>query len=175
MEKKYDISLISIAKYGIIWYNLITKRKYKRGTGFMNTKYVFETNPDVDMTSIRDSMLLDLGTVIATLQKGDVKISLEVAGDVCVRFDDEWFLRPTEFPQELKDMIATGPTENNNEAFWWECDDRVYVGNNNWFEAFIEAPGYSDGVLVDVEENTVAELFSCLIDIMEQYEKCEVS
>lgn len=58
--KNYDISLISIAKYGILWYNLITKRKYKRGTGFMNTKYVFEINPDVDMTSIRDSMLLDI-------------------------------------------------------------------------------------------------------------------
>lgn len=26
----------------------------------MNTKYVFEINPDVDMTSIRDSMLLDI-------------------------------------------------------------------------------------------------------------------
>ena len=130
----------------------------------MKNTYEFWVNPDIDLTKIKDSMQLDSNQVVATLKYGDYTVSYEVQGEVRVRFDGDLYTRPSEFPQELKDMIAQG-------GFWELTNsDRVDVGNNNWFEVFCREPeGLTSCNVVDIEGFTVTQLveeaYRCLEEL----------
>ena len=127
--------------------------------------YSFWVNPSYDMSAIKDSMQIDSGEIIATLTKGDLKVTFEVVGDVKVEFRGDIFRTPSDFPTELKDLILTDELYFINNA--------VQIHNNNWFEAFMEGPNYFDSVVVDLEKASIGDLFSQALELMEFLENEE--
>ena len=92
-----------------------------------------------DLENVADSMLIESNTEIANLETDDYFVSLEVRGEVNVDFTvdgiTETFRNPSEFPDELKKLIAGKSTpiycgEEDYDARWYN-DDRVYVDANN--------------------------------------------
>ena len=104
------------------------------------------------------SMLFDSGEEIArgTFTYGDehLEISLKVCGEVAVTYKDEIFHRPSDFPDELIQIIKEhpydwdiyAPSGEGNDDF--EC--YIYVSMNNWFEYLFDGDG-------DVYEEDLAE------------------
>ena len=85
-----------------------------------------------NMENIADSMQFENGAEIARYEDGDYTAYVSVTGDVRVLFspsgndeDTKEYCYVSEFPQELKDIIAEGNLYNDN---------RIQVENNNWFE-----------------------------------------
>lgn len=131
-----------------------------------------------DLTEIRDSMLLDSDTIVAYLsdEATNRSVSLVVRGYVDVRWCPEVdfvngvverYRQPSEFPKELKELIA----KDSN----WRNDPRVCVDENNWFELFVdERIGnstwwknlFSD--VVDVENNTPEQIKDLLLETYEE-------
>lgn len=99
-----------------------------------------------DMKPIKDSMQFDSDTEICSYVSPDEKftITIEVRGEVRLTYKDETYTKPSEFPQEVKEIIKNGDLWNTDE---------VYIGNNNWFELFIwDCDGdYIDSGVVDIE------------------------
>lgn len=145
----------------------------------------------IDLTNIHDSMQLDSGTVIATLRTKDGFASLEVRGYVKVFWnpnpkpdegpsDGSCYIQPSEFPQDLKDLIAgkTAITMNAkcDESFGkikgnWAMDDRVYIAENNWFELFIgedENDNCPISDCVDAEEMGAKQIFELMYDFIKE-------
>lgn len=113
---------------------------------------------DIDLTDINDSLELESGQIIATLEKDGIIASLEVHGHVTIDFNERTYNYYSEFPDTLKSLIHSGDYLN---------DPRVYVSENNWFEVFIYHGEDDPGPLcdvVDVENLTPAELFDTLLD-----------
>ena len=111
---------------------------------------MLEFNLFEEMKETKDSMQFDSEKTIATLKTDNCYLTLEVRGEVYVCFSEknmddnsETCRRPSEFPQALKDLIAgkspvlSAEGKVEPEGTPWECDYRVYVGNNNWFELFV--------------------------------------
>ena len=108
----------------------------------------FTINPNIDFDTLRNSLQLDSGTTVATLEAEGIKITLEVSGDVRILFnpdpdgkakDGSVYKTPSDFPEELmhifKECINTANMEN------------VFLDDTNWFELFAE----KDGVSIDSE------------------------
>ena len=117
---------------------------------------------DEDLTNVTDSMEFDSGTEIATLSFGDSEASIMVCGEVRVTFKDELYRKPSEFPEELKEIIRAGHVFDHED---------VYVGNNNWF-----AIQFRDGTewdpnddVVDVEGLSKQEVFSLMWDALSSH------
>lgn len=124
----------------------------------------------VDMSDIEDSMELDSNTTICTLETETHFVSIEVRGEVKVRYKDEWYHRPSEFPTELKERI-------HSDAYW-SCDENVYVDMNNWFEAFWKNKPdqrVESFDLVDVENSSPKELLDLCLTLLEVKTHLEVS
>lgn len=136
---------------------------------------LYAFNQFIDLKNIKDSMQLDSGQVIATLQTPEGFLSLEVKGEVRVFWDadgldagfgvyGECYRHPSLFDNELKKLIETKED--------WENDKRVYVIDNNWFEVFY---GIDDEDLapisdvVDVEGLSSKELESMMLDTLTTY------
>ena len=126
-----------------------------------NTNYSngFEFNVYEDMTSIVDSMQISSGTVIADLVGEDVNGNaidayIIVHGEVNVTFEDEDYDDPADFPEELKKLIS--------QKSDWVNDERVYVGNNNWFELVVNE-GY-DAQVIDCEGCSIRTLYEWLAE-----------
>ena len=117
---------------------------------------------DEDLTNVTDSMEFDSGTEIATLSFGDSEASIMVCGEVRVTIKDELYRKPSEFPEELKEIIRAGHVFDHED---------VYVGNNNWF-----AIQFRDGTewdpnddVVDVEGLSKQEVFSLMWDALSSH------
>lgn len=115
-----------------------------------------------DLTNMTDSMEFDSGTEIATLSFGDSEASIMVCGEVRVTYKDEVYRQPSEFPEELKEIIRAGHVFDHED---------VYVGNNNWF-----AIQFRDGTewdpndnIVDVEGLSKQEIFSLMWDALSSH------
>ena len=80
-----------------------------------------------DIFDINDSMEVESGTELARLQAGDNVVTLEVKGDVRVRYKGEIYKTPAQFPRELLDLF------HDNEA---NAVNGVEVIDNNWGELF---------------------------------------
>lgn len=128
-----------------------------------------------DMEKVKDSMQFDSGTVICALKDDDLTAEIVVRGEVRVDwcpsgdFTDgqvEEYRTPSEFPEPLKKIIAQGyPDEIDLEEndiqseFSWTRDKRVCIGNNNWFEVFVDdKTGNLMYDVVDIEGETAKEL-----------------
>lgn len=148
----------------------------------MKKPTTFWLNPDIDMTQIKDSMQIDSGTTIATLKTKNHFISLEVRGEVKVWFNPDkngeptngdYYIYPSEFPQELKDLIAKKTEiyrkdgDNKGIEHTWSLDDRVYMSENNWFEIF-KGEDENDTALsadtIDIEGYTPEEILGVMLE-----------
>lgn len=123
-----------------------------------------------DMTKIKDSMQMDSGITIAalTLPNGNTA-TIEVRGEVKVYFNNEYYCTPSEFPQELKDLIA-----NKGVEYW--NNSKVSIIDNNWFEIFYMENGsyVPDSDAIDVEDSSRAGLYEILADFVNQTEGKEI-
>lgn len=129
-------------------------------------------NCDENLEQYVDSMLFDSDTNICsiTVDNGEgitIDIDLCIRGDVSVTYKGEVYNTPSEFPEELKDMIRKNPgtfdvyapSGEGNDVEEGDCG----VNLNNWFELIfkINSPGdnnndgFSDG---DVYESDVSTM-----------------
>ena len=119
-----------------------------------------------DMKPIKDSMQFDSDTEICEYAPADkkVKITIEVRGEVRITYNDEVYTKPSEFPQEIKEIIKNGDLWNTDE---------VYVGNNNWFELFFwdEEGNFLDSDVVDIEGMTPEELCDYCEEVLINFRK----
>ena len=115
-----------------------------------------------DLTNVTDSMELDSGTEIATLSFGDSEAAILVCGEVRVTYKDELYRKPSEFPEELKEIIRAGHVFDHED---------VYIGNNNWFAIqFRDGTEWdSNDVVVDVEGLSKQEVFSLMWDALSSH------
>lgn len=144
-------------------------------------------NLNEDLTNVSDSMQFDSEQTLATLEADNYLVTLEVRGDVKVWWnpdkngnpdDGTYYNNPSEFPQELKDIIAGNKKiyrkdgDNVGMEYLWTLDDRVYVSENNWFELFI-FNGKEDSVptssLIDPEGCTPSQVFGIMYDALAEY------
>lgn len=144
----------------------------KTNNNLKNGDIQFWINPDVDLTKIKDSMQIDSGTTIATCHMKDFYAYIEVRGDVMVFFNPntneeptqgEYYTKPSEFPQELKDLIAKDET--------WYLDKRVELVRNNWFELFWGKAPTDTGLsseCVSIEEYNTNDIMNLLMYCAEQ-------
>ena len=149
----------------------------------MSLRENFYYNSKIDMPNIKDSMQIDSGTVIACLHGQHKFITLEVRGDVKVWFnpnknedphDGEYYEWPSDFPDELKDLIAGKKLiwrkDNDTEGIEhiWSMDSRVDMCENNWFEIFVganEKDPAPTATLVDAEGMTEDQIFQMLSEL----------
>jgi hypothetical protein len=132
-------------------------------------------------------MQLDSEQNIATLKADDYLVTIEVRGDVKVWFnpdtsgdpgDGTYYSCPSEFPQELKDIIAGDAKIYRKDGdisgidYIWTLDDRVYVSENNWFELFIydkEDDPMPVSDVVDVEGMTPSQVFDTMYEALVEH------
>lgn len=85
---------------------------------------------EADVSRYTDSLLFDSGETICSMNASDefgdsFQLDICVTGEVNVSYKEETYTKPSEFPEELKELIRTGEANRNPD---------VYIGNNNWFE-----------------------------------------
>lgn len=76
-----------------------------------------------------NSLLINSGTEVASLEIGNYVLSLMCYGEVRVNFGEETFYSASEYPQIVTDYFFGKVTEeeiNKEKEFW--------VGDNNWFQ-----------------------------------------
>ncbi len=110
-----------------------------------------------NLSNYVESMLFDSNEVVASgkfyFLGNKVEVSLEVRGEVAVDYKGETYHKPSEFPEELKELIKEhpydwsvySPSGEGND----DCEGNIYVGMNNWFEYIYEAADYSDGIVCE--------------------------
>ena len=120
-----------------------------------------------ELSQYVDSMLFDSGEQIAEMVFEDngkeIYISLEVRGDVKVFFNEQTYRYPSEFPEELKEIIKGHP-------ILWDCEDDIFVDMNNWFEYIFEVDGkYSDVIMCewDISKGTSEDIKREMLEICE--------
>jgi len=138
-----------------------------------------------ELSDVRDSMEFDSGTEVACMKlKNGVEATITVHGEVSVYWcpsgdfattSSGTFREPSSFPEELKEIIHKGYAmeydfeENDIQSeVNWDCDKRVCVDNNNWFELYIR--GNHDGEVVDVGGLSRKEIYEMLAEHIEYYE-----
>lgn len=95
------------------------------------------------------SMLFDSGEEIArgvfTCEGKELDISLRICGEVAVTYKDEVYHQPSDFPDELIQLIKEHPYDWDVYSPSGEGNDdeegNIYVGLNNWFEYLFDGDG----------------------------------
>ncbi len=139
-------------------------------------KLTFNINPNPlipPLDSIRDSMQLDSGLCIASLEADGWTVSLEVRGHVRVIYnpdpegkaeDGDVYLHASDFPKELTEVFAEGKDINQMP--------NVFVDENNWFELFIEKDGKTVNCeVVDPDSLLPDSLFKMMYDTYVEYKE----
>jgi hypothetical protein len=135
----------------------------------------FKVNPGIPLEDIHDSMQLDSGTVIATLEAGDYRLKLEVEGEVKVYWnpnggrwdghDSEMYKCASQMPDELLALFANGYDTGRKD---------IEVCNNNWYEAIVSYKGmtvFSD--LADMDGLNPSGIFTSLWDMYLEFKENE--
>lgn len=140
-------------------------------------KVNFKTHPCIPFGDIHDSMQLDSGTVVATLEVGDYSLKEHVVGDVRVFWNPdparswndegtETYRNASQMPEELLRIFGGDKP----------CSDypNLHVVNNNWFEVTVRYKGvvvHSD--LDDLDALDPCDLFTSLWDMYLEFKKDE--
>lgn len=139
--------------------------------------FTFRVNPNIDLEKIHDSVEIESGTTLASLQADTHQVTLEVVGEIKIFFnpdkngeadEGDCYVHPSEFPQELKDIIS-GKSEIYRKdgdikeiKHVWSLDDRIYVDKNNWFEIFRDNESVGT---VYAEGYTTEQIFGLLLEV----------
>ena len=124
---------------------------------------------NANLSQYVDSMLFDSGECIATMECEidgiEISISLDVRGEVEVYVgeDSRPYKYPSEFPPALRESIKRNPG-------WWDCDDDIFIEQNNWFEYIYTVKGeyeYTDGVMCewDISKGAPEDIQKEMIEI----------
>lgn len=103
-----------------------------------------------DLSKFKDSMMFDSDTIVASMtcdyKDHLINIDLKICGYVKVFFKGECFTRPSDFPEELKEIIKKEPNG-------WGTEDDIEVWENNWFEYIFndnyKGHVFSDGIMFE--------------------------
>lgn len=124
---------------------------------------------DDNLSKYIDSMLFDSDTVVASMKceykEHIIDVDLMVRGYVNVYYKGERFRYPSDFPEELKEIIRQNPNG------WNYINDDIEVDENNWFEYIyddtFDGKTYSDGIMFedDLSKYSVKEIETELIEI----------
>jgi len=130
------------------------------------------------LLGVNDSMELDSGQCVASLEVDDLLVCVNVEGYVRVVFENSVYKAPSQFPDELKQLFHDGKAED---------DERVFIDNNNWFESFIyyKNPDYNpkekDSIkwfcdnawceVLDGEWENETDVFNTLLELAKEYKK----
>ena len=132
---------------------------------------------DTDLSQYVSSILFDSDTNIAsgTFSKGDsrVEISLDIQGAVSVYFRGERYFRPSEFPEELRELIRNHPDDWDVCAPSGEGNDDydIYVGLNNWFEYITDSGGVIEEG--DISKMSPEDILETMKEIARDHFKAE--
>lgn len=124
----------------------------------------------VDCEEISDSVQIESGTRIAMLKIDDGReVTIETRGEVCIEFCGKEYCSVSEFPMELKYIIA-------NNKLWYKDED-IYMHNRNRFEMLYK-DDYEDGYFtvdddMHIEGFTDAEIYEVLADYLNGAEDYE--
>lgn len=135
------------------------------------------------LIGIKDSMELDSGQVVATLETSDLLVEIRVEGYVRVVFNDEVYKASSQMPQELIDLFHCGGMKYEKALE----DGRLYIDDNNWFESFIyyKNPNYKpkdkcstkwfcDNAWSEVQDGnweSETDVINTLLDLANEYKK----
>lgn len=113
---------------------------------------LLEFNVNPELSQFTDSMLFDShGDEIAfskwSYDGTEFRICLEVNGEVAVTYKNVTYHTPSEFPEELKEMIRT-------QRDWYTNED-VYANFNNWFEYLWRESVFADS---DIEGSDISKM-----------------
>ena len=131
---------------------------------------IFTIGTGIDLATLRTSMQLESGTLVARLEDGDAMAELVVAGDVRVDYCGQTYRTPAKFPEGLMDAFEKGTDDKNRD---------IRVDSWNWFEMFVsykdtdgEWKSDDDGDVIDDGPFTADELQSMLQKAIDQYRAC---
>ncbi len=117
-----------------------------------------------------NSILIDSGEEVASLQVGNIVLSLMCYGEVTVNYKNKTYHSASEFPQLITDYFL-GKIKDKDVLD--ELNDCLWIEDNNWFqdEIFI-VEDKKEYELKSIEKiNDYADVF----DIEENLEHCELS
>lgn len=133
-----------------------------------------EFHTDNELSRYTDSMLFDSHNDEIAYGEFEIDnvmhvIRLEVNGYIRLYYKDEVFVSPSEFPEELKNLIKTNPL--------WADDTDIDVRDSNQFEYIIGKKmdngviRYYDGIECDdvVSELTEQDIFNEMVMILKDY------
>lgn len=134
----------------------------------------FTLNKNINFDRLVDSMQLDSGTTVATLDVGDYHIYIETQGHVSVWFnpdpnkdarDGDRYRCATDFPEALMAYFSHDP--GHPEYLGPDTPKNIQIDENNWFEVIVEKDGAFlwSNVAEGVDECTPDEIFGYLWDI----------
>ena len=130
-------------------------------------KVQFNVYKDLEKVNA-NSLLIDSGEEVASLQVGNIVISLMCYGEVTVNYKDKRYRSAREFPQLIIDFFL-GKIEDKDVLE--ELNECLWVEDNNWFqdEVFIVEDD-KEGRLKSINEiNDYADTFDIEGDL-EHYE-----
>lgn len=81
-----------------------------------------------------NSLLIDSGKEIASLQVENICLSLMCYGEVRVNYKNETYYSASEFPKIITDYFLG---KIQNKEFLEELEQEIWVGDNNWYQAEI--------------------------------------
>lgn len=123
---------------------------------------------DVKLANI-DSILVESGTTLAYMKyiinDSEEELSIETQGEVKIRYKGDYYFRPQEYTDELKEIIR-------NQSYLEEDLD-FEILDNNWCELFYTIGGKTsfDGYVCDGEfgetEEEIKQYFLDTIDWLE--------
>lgn len=156
------------------FFHLKEEWKMKNGLDFFNISTdALKDYPDIkcvdfgcdnDLAQYTESMLFDshTGIAFAKFVCGDKKliVSLEVNGYVDVEYKDESYKYPSDFPNELRELIK-------KEPYGWQDNEDVEVIENNWFEYLYGFDCLMNGDVLesDVSDMTPQQIFNEMAQI----------
>ena len=110
-----------------------------------DTFQIIEFYCDMDAVHLAniDSLLVESGTELAYmkywLDGKEEELYIAVRGDIKIIYKGEYYFRPSEYTEELKDILKSSPVEQ------LEIDDFEII-DNNWCELFHRGDNYEDGL-----------------------------
>lgn len=117
-----------------------------------------------------NSLLIESGKEIASLQIDNICLSIMCYGEVTVNYKDETYHSANEFPQIVTDYFLG---KIKDKKLLEELNEDIWVGDNNWFqdEIFIVEDNKEYKLKSIDEINDYADTF----DIEGSLEHCELS
>ncbi len=116
----------------------------------------------VPLADLKDSMLMDSGQDVITINHRGYDVSVRVCGEVRVDYKGSRYAAACQMPEDLLAKFRDGSAYS---------DPDVNVIDNNWFEAFIDKDGQwtgSSSVIDDFDGESEEDVAKELVDMVDE-------